>query len=367
MTNVYIGPDMGSTIDMIRDQLEGRSIPIAIVGLMLSSAVLWALFTVDYDECGDDEDCIRIAYEVKDTYLFWEANPQEMADKLSELTGEKVVVYPVADEVAAIEAVAAGNAEIAMVDGAAGWLGYQVYDLDVVAVEKKPDGREYYNAAAWVKADSDIAAAYLDDDPDTDPFALMQGKKSCHTGWLKSAGMLIPMGYLIGNGYAEVVGDPNEIESLRATVTNFFHEDSEIPEGGTPYSGYKGALKCMMTGHGDIALVKDTAYRLYCDENEDGVPDGPDWCLDRDDIVMLPSFGQAPSHPVMYDPARMDSETMLMIQDALLALDDDSEGREILNDVLNTAGMVASTADEHLGTYSDAVSNVPGIRAYLEK
>ncbi len=83
MTNVYIGPDMGSTIDMIRDQLEGRSIPIAIVGLMLSSAVLWALFTVDYDECGDDEDCIRIAYEVKDTYLFWEANPQEMADKLS--------------------------------------------------------------------------------------------------------------------------------------------------------------------------------------------------------------------------------------------------------------------------------------------
>ncbi len=271
------------------------------------------------------------------------------------------------DEIAAIEAVANGNAEIAMVDGASGWLGYQVYDLDVVAVEKKPDGRVYYNAAAWVKADSDIAEAYLDNDPETDPFALMEGKKSCHTGWLKSAGMLIPMGYLIGNGYAEVVGDPEEIESLRATVTNFFHEDSEIPEGGTQYSGYKGALKCMMTGHGDIALVKDTAYRLYCDENEDDVPDGPDWCLDRDEIVMLPSFGQAPSHPVMYDPARMDDETMLRIQEALLALDDDSEGREILSDVLNTAGMVASTADEHLGTYSDAVSNVPGIRAYLEK
>ena len=49
------------------------------------------------------------------------------------------------------------------------------------------------------------------------------------------------------------------------------------------------------------------------------------------------------------------------------ALDDDSEGREILNDVLNTAGMVASTGEEHLGTYSDAVSNVPGIQAYLEK
>tara|TARA_Y100001936_G_scaffold65013_1_gene63796 strand:- start:445 stop:1521 length:1077 start_codon:yes stop_codon:yes gene_type:complete len=358
---------MTSMIDKVRELSQGKTVPIALAGIILSAAVLWALFTVSYDECGDDDDCVRIAYEVKDTYLFWEANPQEMADKLSELTGMKVVVYPVSNEVAAIEAVANGNAEIAMVDGAAGWLGYQVYDLDVVAVEKKPDGRVFYNAAAWVKADSEIAAAHLDDDPDTDPFEIMRGKKSCHTGWLKSAGMLIPMGYLIGNGYAEVVGDPNEIESLRATVTNFFNEDSEIPEGGTQYSGYKGAMKCMMTGHGDIALVKDTAYRLYCDENDDGVADGPDWCLELDELVMLPSFGQAPSHPVMYDPARMDQETMLVIQEALLALDDDAEGREILNDVLNTAGMVASTGDEHLGTYSDAVSNVPGIQAYIEK
>ena len=218
---------MRQAADRIREVLQGseRSFAIGIVALILSSAVLWALFTVDYDECGDDEGCIRIAYEVKDTYLFWEANPQEMADKLTELTGEKPVSFPVADEIAAIEAVANGNAEIAMVDGAAGWLGYQVYDLDVVAVEKKPDGRVFYNAAAWVNADSDIAAAHLDDDPDTDPFALMEGKKSCHTGWLKSAGMLIPMGYLIGNNYAEVIGDPEEIESLRLTVTTFFHED----------------------------------------------------------------------------------------------------------------------------------------------
>ena len=367
MNNIQSGDFMTSMIDKVRELSQGKTVPIALAGIILSAAVLWALFTVNYDECGGDDDCVRIAYEVKDTYLFWEANPQEMADKLSELTGMKVVVYPVSNEVAAIEAVANGNAEIAMVDGAAGWLGYQVYDLDVVAVEKKPDGRVFYNAAAWVKADSEIAAAHLDDDPDTDPFEIMRGKKSCHTGWLKSDGMLIPMGYLIGNGYAEVQGDPNEIESLRATVTNFFNVDSEIPEGGTQYSGYKGAMKCMMTGHGDIALVKDTAYRLYCDENDDGVADGPDWCLELDELVMLPSFGQAPSHPVMYDPARMDQETMLVIQEALLALDDDAEGREILNDVLNTAGMVASTGEEHLGTYSDAVSNAPGIQAYIEK
>jgi hypothetical protein len=34
------------------------------------------------------------------------------------------------------------------------------------------------------------------------------------------------MGYLIGNGYAEVIGDENDIDSLRDTVTNFFSSDS---------------------------------------------------------------------------------------------------------------------------------------------
>ena len=178
--------------------------------------------------------------------------------------------------------------------------------------------------------------------------------------------MLRPRGYLIGIDYAEVVGVSNDIDSLRATVTNFFHKDSSIPDGGTQYSGYKGAMKCMMTGHGDVALTKDTAYRLYCDENDDGIADGDDWCMDLDDLVMLPSFGQAPSHPALYNPDNMDAETVAIIQDALVALNDDAEGREILSDLLITDGMVAATADDHLGTYGAAVSNVPGIQAYFQ-
>ena len=330
-----------------------------MAGIVFSAAVLYLIFDVNYDQCDDDENCITIAYQVQDTYLIWDKNPQHLADKMSSLTGMDVEIYPVSNSGGTIEAIDKGNADIGFVDGAAAWLAWEVYDLDVLAAEWKSDGRTYYNAAAWVKADSDIAAAYLDDDPETDPFALMEGKKSCHTGWLKSAGMLIPMGYLIGNGYADVMGDPNEIESLRATVTNFFHEDSSIPEGGTQYSGYKGAMKCMMTGHGDVALVKDVAYDLYCTD------DAPDWCLDRDEVVMLSPFGQAPSHPALYNPDNMDAETIAIIQEALVALNDDAEGREILSDLLNTEGMVATTADEHLGTYGAAVSNVPGIQAFF--
>ena len=334
--------------------------PIAVGLLLIASTYVTLGLHLDYDQCEDRDNCLVIAYEVKDTYLIWDKNPQHLADRISAATGMDVEIYSVADEAATIEAIDKGTADIGFADGAAAWLAWEVYGLDILAAETKADGRSYYNAAAWVRADSDMAAAYLDDDPDTDPFALMEGKTSCHTGWLKSAGMLIPMGYLIGNGYAEVQGNETEIDSLRATVHHFFSEDSSIPEGGTPYSSYKGALRCMMDGTGDVALVKDTVYESYC------VKQSNSWCLDEDEVVMLSPFGQAPSHPVLYNPDRMDAETVAKVQAALDALDDDAEGVEILQDLLNTDGMIITNAADHLGTYADAVANVPGIQAYFE-
>ena len=74
-----------------------------------------------------------------------------------------------------------------------------------------PGDTVHYNASAWVLNGSDIAEAHLDGNESTDPFALLEGKTSCHTGWLKSAGMLMPMGYLIKNGYVTPVGDSSDI------------------------------------------------------------------------------------------------------------------------------------------------------------
>ena len=334
---------------------------ILMVSVLLCAAMIYLIFDVNYDECEDQDNCLVVAFEVQDTYLIWDKNPQHLADKLSTITGMDVEIYPVTDSGAAIEAVRLGNADIAFMDGAAAWLAWEVYGLDVLAAEEKADGRVYYNATAWVKADSDMAEAYLDDDDSTDPFALMEGKTSCHTGWLKSAGMLIPMGYLIGNGYAEVVGDENEIESLRDTVYGFFSDDSSIPEGGTPYSSYKGALRCLSDGTGDVALAKDSVVNSYCTGE-----DRYDWCLDIEEYVMLPAFGQAPSHPAMYNSEVMDEETVIIVQEGLAKLGDDDEGREILNDLLNTDGMVVANSEDHLGTYAAAISNVPGIQAYFE-
>ena len=152
----------------------------------------------DVDELGQI-DSLVVAYEVRDTYTNIDDNPQRFADYLEEKLNAPVELYAVDSEGASIEALRFGHADIAFMDGGSAWVGWQQYDLAVLASETKPDGRTWYGARAVVHADSDMAQAHLDDDLYTDPFSLFQGKTSCHTGWLKSAGMLLPMGYLIGN------------------------------------------------------------------------------------------------------------------------------------------------------------------------
>ena len=172
------------------------------------------------------------------------------------------------------------------------------------------------------------------------------------------------MGFLIGNGYANVLGDPNDIESLRATVLNFFSEDASIPDSGTPYHGYSGAVKCLTEGAGHVAFAKDSTVDSYC-ANEVAA-DNEDWCLPRDDYVLLPSYGSAPSHPVMYNSEFVNDETKTKIQNALVAMNQTDEGLAILDKILGTPGITKVTAEEHLGSYGNLIEDIPGINNYYK-
>ena len=306
-------------------------------------------------------DVLRIAYLTQDDYENPNENPQTLATYLGDKLGMEVELYQVSSDGMAIEALRFGHADIAFMDGASGWVGWQKYDLDVLAADQKSDGRTYYNAHAWVLNNSDIANAYLDDNESTDPFAMMEGKTSCHTGWLKSAGMLMPMGYLIGNGYAPIVGDSSDISSLRGTIESYFSESASIPDKGTPYYGYGGAIKCLSDGTGEVAFAKDSTVNSYCanelaSENED-------WCLAVDEYIKLPTFGKSPSHPIMYNPATI-SIDVSTLQAVLVAMNQDELGRSILNDLLSTDGFSATDAETHLGSYGGLIGEIPGIDAY---
>ncbi len=311
-------------------------------------------------DCATAGEALKVAFEVQDDYTNADENPELLAAYLCEQLGMPVTLYNIDSSGAALEALRFGNADVAFLDGGPAWMGWQLYDLDVLAADFKSDGRMSYDAHAWVLRDSEIASAHLDDDPSTDPFALLQGKISCHTGWLKSAGMLLPMGYLIGNNYTTVVGDSTDIESLRATIHDFFSPNSSIPDSGTPYYGYEGAVKCLSDGVGDVAFAKHSTIDTYC--NNENTADNKDWCLELDQYVMLDKFGSSPSHMAMYNPETMDAALQAKVQSALVALDNESILENILN---NEFGMGTTSAAAHLGSYGAALEDVPGILTYF--
>lgn len=340
--------------------------------------------SVSFPTCEDQDNCLTIAFETKEEYQNTEENPQEFADRLAELLDMEVEIYPVTSAAGAIEALRFGHADIGFMDGGAAWLSWQTHGLEVLAAEQKADGRPFYKAIAWVHVDSDIAQADLDDDPDTDPFALMEGKVSCHTSALGSSGMLLPMGFMISNGYVEVVGDPNTIDSLTDTVRNHFSEDSSIPSSGTRYHKYIGSLRCLAehsTGDATdyISFAKDPTVPDYCGETPE------DWCFEGDFNSTADfhgvnysanggdGFGRAPSHPVMFNPAYMDAAQVTALQEALrtMSLGPNDGGSQadldVLDAVFSTPGFTIIDTESHLGTYGDSIENVPGIEAYFNE
>lgn len=290
---------------------------------------------------------IKLAFLPKDTDQNPEKDPQRLAAWIEEQTGIKTEIYAIDSDGAAIEALRFDRAHAAFFDGAAAWIGWKSYGLEAIAADQKGDGRTYYNAQAWVRADSPIQ-----------DFADLKGTDSCHTGLLKSAGMFMPMGYLIKEGHAEVVGDPDDINSLVGTVDAFFGTPT-IPEKGQEFYNYDGALKCLSVGHGDVAFIRDSTWDDYC-----GKADAPDWCLDKSAYRQLPAFGQVPSHPVMVSP-HLDATSRDLLRGALLALNDSPEGQSILEQVLETPGITGVTTEEHLGTWSENLEHVPGVKAHF--
>ena len=350
----------------------------------------------------DDGQTLTIAYYLADDSES-NAQAQGMADRLSADLGINVNLYDVSSEGMIIQALRYGNADIAFLEGGPAWIGWQEYALSVLAVETTTSaGATHYNASAWVLNGSDIAEAHLDGDDSTDPFALLEGKTSCHTGWLKSAGMLMPMGYLIKNGYVTPVGDTSDINSLRNTIDNHFDgstsngNPASIPDSGGLYSGYSGAIECLSSGYGDVAFAKGDDFSTphkYCD-NEDA-SENKEWCLDIEEYIQLPSFGQSPSHPVMYNPENMEDDMLDAIQKAMLSWGDemwvndytlDNEtytgcydlithevadipanqcGGEIISAVTSKGyKLVAGNSQDHLGSYSDLLGAIPGLSEY---
>ncbi len=306
--------------------------------------VLTVLLAAAMAGCTTSDETIRVAFVHKDTATEPHEDLDRLAAFLAKETGRDVKIDVFTDANAALQAVNFGHADVASVDGAAGWLAWQRLGLEAIASEVRSDGRTHYIAAAWATEDNGVETV--------DDFA---GANSCHTGATKSAGMLMPMSYLVANGHIDASGYEDDIGQVQVMAEDFF---GTATIGGA-YAGYNGALKCLSEGVGQIAFVRDTTPMDYCGETPE------DWCLHIDSYYKVVDFGPVPEHPFMVSG---DSGPVFraMLADALVALNDSEEGKDILDKTFGTHGIQKVTTEEHLGAYGDLVEHLPGIAGYAE-
>jgi melanoma-associated antigen p97 len=190
---------------------------------------------------------------------------------------------------ACMKMVSAGQAELISFGAADVYAAYKKYALLPMVVEKYEGelaaGTEYYSVAV-------VKKEFCSGNP---TLADLKGKRSCHTGYRKTAGWVMPVGALVGAGMPVVT--EKGVQNDAASVASFFAStcaprvtaDGPAKDGmsynplckscaddcseSDPYYDYAGSLKCLTEGAGDVAFTKqDTVtvlgnkgdYRLLC-------------------------------------------------------------------------------------------------------
>ncbi|XP_071485695.1 melanotransferrin-like [Diadema antillarum] len=223
------------------------------------------------------------------------------------------------------KAIRDGHADLITLDGGEIYEAGKEYGL--VPIIKETYTRERYYAIAVVRAnDTDINITNL------------KGRKSCHTGVRRTAGWVVPVGFLLDKGYMDPVDCGDDINA----VAQFFNKScapgaftaSKNPYGTNPahlcgictnpqcppdsselYQSYAGAFRCLVEGAGDVAFIKPEAflanmglpagdkwnsalnpndYRLLCPDGSRGTIDDAPAC----------NFAKSPAHAVVTSPTK---------------------------------------------------------------
>ncbi|CAI8199731.1 MAG: Uncharacterised protein [Methanobacteriota archaeon] len=287
-------------------------------------------------------------------------NDNSILEFVEEL-GFNISVVWLESESALLEALRFGTVDFGILDSGNAWIGWKQYGLSAVLAEEI-DGSTSQTSHAWVLNNSQIALDYSDEDPLTDPYSSMSGSNACLPGWLSPTGMLAPMGFFLGLGYTDIVGDPNDIESLRFTLQNYFSPSIQIPEPGSPYYGHEGSLRCLSEGQGEVAFVHKMALDGACSNVEN--LSLPEWCLPLDDYLMLPALAEIPTRTVMYSGDHVEASIVQSLSNSFRELPRSDDIEKISMSSLSVNRLVPTNNSIHLESLGPLVENIPGFSHY---
>ncbi|XP_041751871.1 serotransferrin-1 isoform X2 [Coregonus clupeaformis] len=222
--------------------------------------------------------CLATAYAAPaDRNVKWCVTSKQELQKCKDLEAKAAQFSCVErdDSFECIKAIKGGEADAITLDGGDIYIaGLHPHNLQPIIAEDYDSDTCYY-AVAVAKKGTDFG------------FNDLRGKKSCHTGFGKSAGWNIPIGTLVTEG--QIKWDGIDDKPVESAVSDFFNASCApgAPKGSKlcklckgdcskshsePYYDYAGAFQCLKDGAGDVAFIKHLAvpaaekanYELLC-------------------------------------------------------------------------------------------------------
>ncbi|KAK7866940.1 hypothetical protein R5R35_014716 [Gryllus longicercus] len=189
----------------------------------------------------------------------------------AQLLKPEMVCYKGHSQINCMQAIRSGVADVAVLDAGDVYTAGLRYQLVPIISEVYNLGQpEYY-----------VVAVAKEDDPTTE-LTFLKGKRTCHPGINTAAGWIIPLAYLISNGWIRSYG----CNSVRAAAEYFTKScvpgaisteyNTGLPydnlcdlchgasfrycrrDASEDYYGYTGAFRCLVEGGGQVAFVKHT-------------------------------------------------------------------------------------------------------------
>ena len=251
-----------------------------------------------------------------------QANPEALAPDaeklaayLSEQTGIESEVFLPTNYAGVVEALRAGNADVAYFSGWPYLVAHEKAGVELLVVEER-GGNPFYHSQWYVREDGDVES-----------LADLKGESIAFTSPTSTSGYLFPLAKVIEEGHIEKGGDPK----------SYF---GEVLYAG----GYEQALKALVNGKVKAAAASDYAFEEYLNDEE------------RGQLKVLTKQGPVPTHGIAIR-GELPDDVKKKVRAALLSLNKE-ENKELLKSVYGAEKLVARTHKEHAAALEKALDLV---------